>query len=336
MASMSGPSAGRTIVQVLPPSRAALEVHAPLARLLRRLGARRAEERPVGQPHRLVLDRAENAVRQPGRFAPRPAVVAGCARHAPPALRTRPDLIEQRQRAGSSLEQHGIPAGMARAVGLHAVGNLDRRTPLAADVAREPDADVGRALARAAEPGGHESVPASRRWSRRARSETARSRKSIRCGRRPMLFGWSRLPRFGRAGISQQRRRSRAARRSCEPPLRSLARLRHLFLAIAWSGAGVSERISLAAAAVTSSTAVLKASSLAREGRAVPLSLRTNCNADAWISSSVAGGSKFASVLMLRHMWPHRKPSGRPGSKEAGTTSNRGSGSGLGARQSRC
>ena len=33
-----------------------------------------------------------------------------------------------------------------------------------------------------------------------------------------------------------------------------------------------------------------------------PLSFRTNWSADARISSSVAGGSKFASVLMFRHM----------------------------------
>ena len=34
----------------------------------------------------------------------------------------------------------------------------------------------------------------------------------------------------------------------------------------------------------------------------VPLSLRTNCRAEARISSSVAGGAKFASVLIFRHM----------------------------------
>src|SRR5687767_13884930 len=60
--------------------------------------------------------------------------------------------------------------------------------------------------------------------------------------------------------------------------------------------------MSRCADAVTSSTARLKAASLAREGRVVPLSFRTNWSADARISSSVAGGSKFASVLMLRHM----------------------------------
>src|SRR6185369_5459943 len=56
------------------------------------------------------------------------------------------------------------------------------------------------------------------------------------------------------------------------------------------------------AAAVTSSTARSNAASLAREGRVVPLSLRTNWSAEAWTSSSVAGGSKFASVLMFLHI----------------------------------
>ena len=56
------------------------------------------------------------------------------------------------------------------------------------------------------------------------------------------------------------------------------------------------------ATSVTSSTARLNAASLVRDGLEVPLSLRTNCSADARISSSVAGGAKLASVLMLRHI----------------------------------
>src|SRR5205823_8902977 len=60
--------------------------------------------------------------------------------------------------------------------------------------------------------------------------------------------------------------------------------------------------MSRSAAAVTSSMARLNAASFAREGRAVPLSLRTNCSAEARISSAVAGGAKFASVLMFLHM----------------------------------
>ena len=39
-----------------------------------------------------------------------------------------------------------------------------------------------------------------------------------------------------------------------------------------------------------------------KNGFTMPLSLRTNCSAAARISSSVAGGAKLASVLMLRHM----------------------------------
>src|SRR5258708_56995 len=54
--------------------------------------------------------------------------------------------------------------------------------------------------------------------------------------------------------------------------------------------------------AETSATARSNASALACEGLLKPESLRTNCSAEAWISSSVAGGSKLNSVLMLRHM----------------------------------
>src|SRR5438874_721586 len=46
----------------------------------------------------------------------------------------------------------------------------------------------------------------------------------------------------------------------------------------------------------------LNAASLARDGFVAPLSLRTNCSADARISSSVAGGSKLASVLIFLHI----------------------------------
>jgi hypothetical protein len=41
---------------------------------------------------------------------------------------------------------------------------------------------------------------------------------------------------------------------------------------------------------------------LARDGRLVPLNFRTNWRAAARISSSVAGGSKFARVLIFRHI----------------------------------
>jgi len=63
-----------------------------------------------------------------------------------------------------------------------------------------------------------------------------------------------------------------------------------------------SDDSSLRAAAETSSTARSNAGSLACDGLLKPESLRTNCSAEARISSSVAGGSKLNKVLMLRHM----------------------------------
>src|SRR5262249_1875915 len=64
----------------------------------------------------------------------------------------------------------------------------------------------------------------------------------------------------------------------------------------------VSESISVRATSATSSIAWLKARSLAFDGALNPLSLRTNCSEAARISSSVAGGSKLNSVLILRHI----------------------------------
>src|SRR6516164_6184832 len=62
------------------------------------------------------------------------------------------------------------------------------------------------------------------------------------------------------------------------------------------------ESSSRRAASLTSSTARSKGASLARDGWAKPESLRTNCSAEARISSSVAGGSKLNSVRILRHI----------------------------------
>tara|TARA_R110002074_G_scaffold273857_1_gene445419 strand:- start:1746 stop:2174 length:429 start_codon:yes stop_codon:yes gene_type:complete len=53
---------------------------------------------------------------------------------------------------------------------------------------------------------------------------------------------------------------------------------------------------------VISLMASSKAASLAFDGRAEPLSLRTNCSAEARISASLAGGSKLNRVLMFLHM----------------------------------
>jgi len=46
----------------------------------------------------------------------------------------------------------------------------------------------------------------------------------------------------------------------------------------------------------------LLASAFAWEGLVEPLILRTYCRAEAWISSSVAGGSKLWRVLMFLHI----------------------------------
>ena len=51
-----------------------------------------------------------------------------------------------------------------------------------------------------------------------------------------------------------------------------------------------------------SSTAARNAASLAFDGLLKPLTFLTNCNEAARISSSVTGGWKLKSVLMLRHI----------------------------------
>src|SRR5260370_42100869 len=56
------------------------------------------------------------------------------------------------------------------------------------------------------------------------------------------------------------------------------------------------------AARATSSTVWANGASFALDGFEKPLNFRTNCRDDARISSSVAGGLKLCSVLMLRHM----------------------------------
>src|SRR5262249_51412420 len=75
------------------------------------------------------------------------------------------------------------------------------------------------------------------------------------------------------------------------------------------------------AVCVTCSTARLKAAWFALEGRVNPLSLRTNCSAEARISSSVAGGSKLCSVLMFRHMRHPRSDARRLEMAPAGSLS---------------
>ena len=65
-------------------------------------------------------------------------------------------FIEEEQRTVGRLKEHGIETGETLAIGAHAIGDFDGRRPLAVALAREPDADVGRAFAGAAEPRGDE------------------------------------------------------------------------------------------------------------------------------------------------------------------------------------
>ncbi len=90
--------------------------------------------------------------------APGPAAVRRGLHHAPPRSRRGADLVEQPQRLARRREEHGVPRGMPRAVRLHAVRHLDGCRPAPRFEPRHPDADIGRALARAAEPGGHEAA----------------------------------------------------------------------------------------------------------------------------------------------------------------------------------
>jgi hypothetical protein len=64
----------------------------------------------------------------------------------------------------------------------------------------------------------------------------------------------------------------------------------------------VNEPTSVRAAAATSSTARLNASSLAFDGFVKPLILRTNCSDAARTSPSLTGGAKLKSGRMLRHI----------------------------------
>ena len=134
------------------------EVHAPEARLIGRLGAAGADDGAVGQPHRLVFDRTEHSVREAQRGAPRSTAVARRHRHAPPRARAWPDLVEEADRSVGVSEEDRVPARVARTVRLDARRDLARRRPRTLHVARQPDADVGGALARAPEPRRDEAV----------------------------------------------------------------------------------------------------------------------------------------------------------------------------------
>src|SRR5262245_66019473 len=86
---------------------------------------------------------------------------------------------------------------------------------------------------------------------------------------------------------------------------RSRARARAFIASTSRSRGGrvvSSEDSSRWAVSEISSTARWNAASLAFEGCVNPLSLRTNCSADARISSSVAGGSELDMVRMFQHI----------------------------------
>ena len=145
------PRRGRREVAGRPP----LHVHHPP----RVLGARPGEQVPARELDGLGADRAEDPVRQPDRVRPRAPLVGGGAREAPPLARAGADLVEEQQGAPRRLEEHGVPAGVAGAVGLASGRDLDRCGPAAVAPPRHPDADVGVPFLRAGEPRGEEPVP---------------------------------------------------------------------------------------------------------------------------------------------------------------------------------
>ena len=70
----------------------------------------------------------------------------------PTSCADRGHFVEERQRAIGHLEEHRVPARMARPVGLDTGRDLDGCGPCALGVPGYPDADVWRALACSPEP----------------------------------------------------------------------------------------------------------------------------------------------------------------------------------------
>src|SRR6266436_9922093 len=108
------------------------------------------------------------------------------------------------------------------------------------------------------------------------------------------------------AAVRAHREMNHITRRTVVHPNRSLDRSFAFSASISRSRAGAwvcSEVSRRRAEAVTSATARSNALALAWDGLLKPDSFLTNCSAEAWISSSVAGGSKLNSVLMLRHIY---------------------------------
>lgn len=132
----------------------ALEVNGPSAGLGVGLVARGAENVAIGELHGLVLDGAEDAFRQLLSGGPGFAAIGRGFELTPPGARRWADFVEEHQRAFFRLEEHGIPSGMPRTVGLHAIGRFDAFGPLAiGKLTRHPDAHIGIAFRCAAEPG---------------------------------------------------------------------------------------------------------------------------------------------------------------------------------------
>ena len=101
---------GSVVVQVLPPSllRSKCTVHLlGLSAVSLLVGQRMIA---VGELHRLVLDRAENAVGQTRAAHQVLPPSVEVLQHRPTSARTRADFVEEHQRPGLRLEQHGIPA----------------------------------------------------------------------------------------------------------------------------------------------------------------------------------------------------------------------------------
>jgi len=105
----------------------------------------------------------------------------------------------------------------------------------------------------------------------------------------------------------KQFKRQSGARKDCDQllrePLRSACSRLGSFSVRFLGGAFVSSELRrLPEIAAISSTAARKAASLAFDGLLKPLTFLTNCNEAARISSSVTGGWKLKSVLMLLHI----------------------------------
>ena len=132
----------------------ALEVDAPAAAF----DAGGAKDFAVGELDGFVFYGAEDAVGEAAGFGPGFAVVVRGEHHAPPSGGAGADFVEEEKRAVGGLEEDGVPARETVGGGLDAVGELDGRGPVVGFVNGRPDADVGRALAGAAEPGGDEVI----------------------------------------------------------------------------------------------------------------------------------------------------------------------------------